>query len=180
MPIGLFCKPEVFYVTDVIEIRDPAIDQEEIRQRMRTQIAQRLAAGGYGPDPATLGPESLRPGHASERKLIETPAAFPNLNRTLIDLIARSHLYEPQFTSPTPVIGPLIVAVRRWWNWMSTKWYVLPLLRQQSEVNARNASIISQIVQWQEIVAQRQTELEARVAKLEDRLVALEAQEKVQ
>jgi hypothetical protein len=170
----------VLYVTDVIEIRDPELNQEEIRQRIQAQIAQRYAASGYSPDPATLGPESLRPGNAAERKLVEAAASFPDLNQALIELIARSYLREPRFISLAPIIGPLIVAVRRWWNWMSTKWYALPLIRQQSEINVRNASAISQMAHWQEITAQRQAELEARIAELEERLDALESREQVQ
>jgi hypothetical protein len=60
--------------------------------------------------------------------------------------------------------------VRRFWNWMSTKWYLRPILQQQSEVNARTAAIISDLVQWHELDAERLRLLEARVLELEAHL----------
>lgn len=159
----------------VIEIHDPIVDGEAIAGRLQRQIAQRRAAGAYGPDPATLGPESLRP---LRRDLAEThdPLGFPGLQESLAELIAKSHLDEPDFVSDTPFVGPLIVAVRRMWNWMSTKWYVLPILRAQSDVNAHTARIVSDLAQWHELNARRLHLLENRVAELEARLAVLEAE----
>jgi hypothetical protein len=48
----------------------------------------------------------------------------------------QGQLLEPRFVSTTPVVGTALVSVRRFWNWMSTKWYLRPILRQQSEFNA--------------------------------------------
>ncbi|MBI2939415.1 MAG: glycosyltransferase [Chloroflexi bacterium] len=48
----------------------------------------------------------------------------------------RCRLVEPPFVSGAPLVGPLIVRFRRVWNWMATKWYVRPLIQQQSEFNA--------------------------------------------
>jgi hypothetical protein len=160
-------------MSDVIEIRDPEIDQEAIRRRVQAQIAQRLAAGGYGPDPATLGPRSLR--QLGTEKPGAWPIEFPGLNQALIELIADSSLHEPTFTSSVPLVGPAIVIVRRLWNWMSTKWYVRPLIWQQSTINERISAIISKVAQWQEIDAQRLAELEARVGELEARLAEWES-----
>jgi hypothetical protein len=42
---------------------------------------------------------------------------------------------ERPFTSNAPLIGPLIVRLRRFWNNLSTTWYVRPLLQQQNEFN---------------------------------------------
>ena len=42
---------------------------------------------------------------------------------------------ERPFTSNAPVVGPLIVRLRRFWNNLSTTWYVRPLLQQQNEFN---------------------------------------------
>jgi hypothetical protein len=53
---------------------------------------------------------------------------------------------------------------------MSTKWYVRPILQQQSDVNSRAAGIISDLVQWHELDADRLRQLEVRVAELEDHL----------
>ena len=50
-------------------------------------------------------------------------------------LRARWGLAEPAFVSNAPLVGPAIVGFRRVWNWMSTKWYVRPLVQQQNEFN---------------------------------------------
>jgi hypothetical protein len=152
-----------------IEIRDPELDGQAIAQRVHRQVAQRQAAGAYGADPATLGPEELRPERYDTVERMDS-AGFPSLHGTLVELIAEGHLREPTFSSNAPLVGPLIVMIRRFWNWMSTKWYVRPILRQQSEVNAQAASIISDLVQWHELDAERLRQLEVRVAELEARL----------
>lgn len=153
----------------VIEIHDPALNGDEVLQLLRRHVAERREAGAYGPDPAGLGPEELRP---ERYDALADGAAdgFPNLYEPLVDLVAQGHLNEPEFSSTTPGIGPLVVIVRRFWNWMSTKWYVGPILQQQSDVNARAASLISDLVQRQELDASRLRQLEARVAELEERL----------
>jgi len=161
-----------------IEIRDPELDSEAILQRLEAQMAQRRAEGAYGRSPALMGPESLRPGRFDRPP--EEPAIirFPGLDRNLIDLVAHARLQEPQFTSSVPVLGPFIIAVRRFWNWMSTKWYVRPVLHQQSKVNVDVGMIISSLLHWQEISAQisaqRLADLQAQVSQLEARLTALE------
>jgi len=46
-------------------------------------------------------------------------------------------LQESGFRSQVPLLGRLIVAVRTLWNNVATRWYVLPLLQQQNEINHR-------------------------------------------
>jgi hypothetical protein len=156
--------------TDVIEIRDPELDEHEIRKRIKTQVAQRQAAGSYGPDPATQGPESLRRTYegtpATESMLTE----FPGLNQLLIELMAREPLHEVEFTSSAPLVAPLIVAVRRAWNWMSTKWYVLPVIRQQAFFNNQLVTLLNEMVQRQEISARQLAQLQAQVESLQKQL----------
>ncbi len=153
----------------VIEIRDPALDGEAIVQKVRQQVAQRRIQDAYGPDPASLGPEVLRPERYDTARKLDLPG-FPSLLGALVALISEGHLREPAFSSNAPLVGPIIVWVRRFWNWMSTKWYVRPILQQQSDVNTRVASIIGDLVQWHELDADRLRQLEKRVAELEDRL----------
>lgn len=152
-----------------IKIRDSTLDGIAIAGQVQQQVAQRRAKGLYGPDPANLGPETLRPDRYESAEDLEM-ADFPGLRESLADLIAEAHLREPDFDSAVPFLGRLVVAVRRLWNWMSTKWYVLPILQQQSEVNARTARVISDLAQWHELDARRLQRLEARIAELEDRL----------
>ncbi len=46
-------------------------------------------------------------------------------------------LPEPRLSSSVPVLGPLVVALRRFWNWLATRWYVRPVFDQQSTFNER-------------------------------------------
>lgn len=156
----------------IIEIRDPALAPEKILHQVRARIEHRMAQGGYGPDPAHLGPEALRamPAPSAESPLSE----FPGLDEALFHLASNTALSEPRFTSGVPVIGPLIVGVRRWWNWMSTKWYVLPILQQQSQINAQVSTVLEGLAQWHMLNAAILTQLQARVADLEARLERLE------
>jgi hypothetical protein len=153
----------------IIEIREPTLDGQAIVEQVRQHVAQRRAQGDYGPDPATIGPELLRPERYDAIEGTES-AGFPSLLGALVELIAAGHLREPSFSSHAPLVGPIIVTIRRFWNWMSTKWYVRPILDQQSDVNSRAASLISDLVQWHELDADRLRRLETRVAELEQRL----------
>jgi len=152
-----------------IEIRDPELDATGLVRRVSDGVARRREAGAYGRGVAEAGPESLWPGRNMPPDQ-PTPAEFAGLNGLLAELFATAHLREPNFTSRIPVVGGLVVAVRRMWNWMSTKWYVRPVLGQQSDVNARTARLLSDLAQWHEMDGQRLRELEARVAELEARL----------
>ncbi len=65
-------------------------------------------------------------------------------------------LREQSFYSDKPVLGRLIVWFRTLWNNVATRWYVLPLLQQQTAINQRLQT---------EIV-----ELQAEVMNLRDEL----------
>lgn len=77
---------------------------------------------------------------------------------------------EPAFTSRTPVLGPLIVAVRRLWNWMSTKWYVRPILEQQNRFN-------SEVVRACDELASMVVELSGQVWELRRTILPYEGAE---
>jgi len=57
------------------------------------------------------------------------------LDDRLLALNTRSQIVEPSFSSSVPLVGPIIVRFRELWNWVSTKWYVRPVIQQQSEFN---------------------------------------------
>lgn len=68
-----------------------------------------------------------------------------------LDLLRRkAKLSEPDFTSGAPAIGGLLVGVRRLWNWMSTKWYVRPIIEQQSEFNELAVSQLESLLRRRE------------------------------
>ncbi len=47
----------------------------------------------------------------------------------------KGNLKERPFESNIPLIGPLIVGFRSLWNSVAAKWYVRPLIQQQTEFN---------------------------------------------
>lgn len=55
--------------------------------------------------------------------------------RMLDQLEARLAVTEYDFPSSAPVIGPIVGAVRRWWNNISTRWYVRHYAQQQAAIN---------------------------------------------
>jgi len=161
----------------VIEIRDPALDGSAIARSVREQAIQRGALDAQSVDRAALIPEPLQPGIAASDSHAAT--GFPGLRESLAELIGRSRLDEPDFRSEVPLFGPVIVAMRRVWNWMSTKWYVRPILAQQSDLNARSARAISDLAQWHELDARRLDQLETRLTDLEARLAKIEKTEEI-
>jgi len=161
----------------VIEIRDPALDGPAIARSVQEQAIRRGAQGAQSVDWAALIPEPLQPGIAASDS--DAATDFPGLRESLAELIGRSKLDEPDFQSAVPLFGPLIVAMRRVWNWMSTKWYVRPMMAQQSDLNARSARAISDLAQWHELDARRLDQLETRLADLEARLAQIEKAEEI-
>ncbi len=113
----------------VIEIRDPNLNQNELLDRLAEQLD-----GKPIPDFSDIGPGNLRQLQAAILPNAETESLTQD---TLIDLMMMHELVETPFTSETPVIGPWIIRLRELWNWMSTKWYVRPIMRQQSAINGQ-------------------------------------------
>ncbi len=159
-------------LADVIEVRDPALDQQAIRQRVGAQVARGQAEGRYGPAPSPFGSPSLQT--TSTTAAASVPPNLAEIDRELAILTASQIVHEPVFQSSAPVIGRLIVVVRRAWNWMSTKWYVRPIVAQQNRINQQSVSAISTLARQQEIYAQRLSELQARVTELEQQLARQE------
>ncbi len=87
----------------------------------------------------------------------------------LRDLENHAWVRESTFQSHAPVIAKLIVFVRNLWNWMSAKWYVLPMLQQQNGFNVAATQIIRQL--WALNRSQFTT-----ICALQERVEALEAQ----
>jgi GT2 family glycosyltransferase len=70
------------------------------------------------------------------------PAAEPVGSTGLQKLRQSMTLREQPFSSEVPVLGTLIVAVRTLWNSVATKWYVRPLVHQQSVFNTEVVSYL--------------------------------------
>lgn len=107
------------------------------------------------------------------------------VDRWLAELETRIPIVEQPFRSRLPVIGGLIVWVRTRWNNIATRWYVLPMLQQQNEINglwlaafkehtqAVNAQLEA-LEQDQMAAMEYLAQLGYRLARLEERLTQLE------
>ena len=89
------------------------------------------------------------------------------LRERVADLESKMLLRERPFASRVVLIGPVIAWVRSLWNWMSTKWYVLPLIRQQNEFNMAVAQTLREIVASLESLTNLTRDVQMRVADLE-------------
>lgn len=88
----------------------------------------------------------------------------------LDSLRALATLREHPFRSRVPLIGPLIARFREMWNNVSTRWYVQPLIQQQSEVNHRLIARLAALEASLREIASRLTSHEAGLRALEARL----------
>jgi hypothetical protein len=158
--------PTIEDLGSTLLIRDVRLDRSAILNQVRQAIRQRQAAGGYGPDVTTLGPEKLRPSPLEGDAKDHAYASLLRFQTTLDDLATKSHLREPDFQSSVPLVGALIVAVRRFWNWMSAKWYVRGWMAQQTAFNAHAVDAVEQLVRIQESSEQRIHDLEVQVERL--------------
>jgi O-antigen chain-terminating methyltransferase len=149
-------KPELV-LEQIIEIRDPEIDVEEVMARIRANVARRRAEGAYQEDLDTIADEVFAT-VVSARPADEIKAGI--LAVTLSELESHWMIREQPFVSHVPVLGALIVAVRSLWNWMSTKWYVRPLLQQQVLFNALVARAFLEMSTEQQVLAEKMQQFE--------------------
>ncbi len=149
---------------NIIEIRDPEIASSAIFETIRTNMAKRNAANL----------PSLS--HFKRVEMDTLSTTTPNLNSLMLQLMGTPPLREVQFTSTVPLIGSLLVAIRKAWNWMSTKWYVQPIITQQGAINAQLVTLLNEMVEWQEIQTDTISQLHAKVERLEDQLAHVEEQ----
>jgi hypothetical protein len=77
-------------------------------------------------------------------------------------------LQEYRFRSQVPLIGPLIARFRELWNGVSTRWYVRPIIQQQSEFNRQLVALLA-------AQAADLRDITLRLAKDEERLGDFEA-----
>lgn len=75
-------------------------------------------------------------------------------------------LHEHPFESRTPLIGPVIVKLRYLWNWMSTKWYILPIMKQQNDFNMAVTKTLRETLTTVESLAQSVQHMQAQLAEL--------------
>jgi uncharacterized coiled-coil protein SlyX len=99
------------------------------------------------------------------------------LRDRVADLESKMLIQEQPFESHAPLIGKLIVQFRKLWNWMSTKWYVLPLIKQQSDFNMSTTQSLREIVIALESLARSVKDMEMRIEELETSLPTSQGEE---
>ena len=143
----------------VIEIRDPEIDVERVMDRIRENVARRRAEGAYQEDLDAIASEVFS--EVVPDSAIGSESA--ELALTLAELDSHWMIREQPFASHIPVVGHLIVAVRNLWNWMSTKWYIQPLLQQQVGFNALAVRAFHELNVENRLLSERVERLEEQV-----------------
>ncbi len=147
------------YIMNTIEIRDSKLNEPDILNRIAEQIKGKML-----PDFATIGPEKLR---HTVQSLSASKEKTSSNHEAYIDLLVSHQLEEPEFSSEAPIIGGWIVRFRQIWNWMATKWYVRPIIRQQSSVNGQIAVLLLEMEMWMDEKNRTIAELEEKVKRLE-------------
>lgn len=94
------------------------------------------------------------------------------LRKRLTELEGLMTVKAYPFVSHAPVVGALIVRWRTLWNWMSTKWYLLPILQQQNSFNASATHALRELVAEVEILSLSTRELQARLETIESKFDA--------
>ncbi len=133
--------------------QDPTNYMQAIREWVRQ---------GGASAPAPLGAARLTP-----------LTDLDKLRRRLADIQAGQTVREQPFASGLPVLGPLIAQVRSAWNWMSTKWYVLPLLQQQNAFNTNVAQAWCDLLEYLKYTAFFAREVYERLDHLESCMAEL-------
>lgn len=94
--------------------------------------------------------------------------------RLLQSLEDSQTLREHVFASEVPVVGGLIAAVRRLWNSVATKWYVRPILQQQSAFNEETVRYLQNLERRLEGQSRDVAENIRELTALAERLTNLE------
>lgn len=163
--------PATLEPTEVIEIRDPEVDVDALMTIVRANVARRLAEGAYREDLDAIANQVFAEVLTKPEAAAGIIQEDQNLAAILAELNTRWMVSEVPFRSNAPVVGPLIVAIRSAWNWMSTKWYVRPLIHQLVSFNAVVVRAFSESVATQQKMAdelhQQQAELKALREEIE-------------
>ena len=128
---------------------------------------------------AVIGEGDDQAGVANPEKLTLYLQSADRTQQRLRDLESRAWVHEAAFQSQAPIIARLIVTARTLWNWMSTKWYVLPMLQQQNSFNVAAAQMIRDLWMLNRTQLTTICLLQERVEALEARIAHLKSSQPV-
>ena len=100
----------------------------QVTEEQNSEIAEKLRVLRQ----AAWKPEEPVPASGPDDQSASEPVGRLRLSDRMEE---KWQIQERPFVSHMPLIGPLIVRLREAWNRISTKWYVLPLIHQQNELN---------------------------------------------
>ncbi|HEX3128023.1 MAG TPA: hypothetical protein VH394_11900 [Thermoanaerobaculia bacterium] len=100
---------------------------------------------------------------------VATRSGSDQARHKLAELTAREYVQEPIAVSPRPVFGRWIVLARKVIYHVVLKWFTRPVMEQQNAFNTTVSRLVQDQVQSHEALVQRVRELEARLAKLEQK-----------
>jgi hypothetical protein len=86
-------------------------------------------------------------------------------------------LKEHVFSSDLPILGRVIASLRKAWNSVATKWYVRPLLHQQTLFNAQLVSYLRNLEHRYQGQSQDVAENIRELGALAERLAYLDRSE---
>ena len=155
---------------NIIKINDPALNKSYIQELLQDQMANMPNIL----DLTQTGPKKLR--YTQQELSDRATNNVPDFSYAFIEMINNATIQEPEFSSDTPLVGHLIVKFRQVWNWMSTRWYILPIIGQQSDVNMQMALMLMDMAQLQTLNTRHITKLEAKINGLEEYILQQKGQ----
>lgn len=161
-------------VADVIEIRDPQVDVDALMAKVRDNVARRRAEGAYSEDLDAIADQVHADLIATQVSGSGVGGDVRDVTVTLAELNAHWMVREVPFTSSVPVFGSAIVAVRNAWNWMSTKWYVRPILHQLVGFNALVVRALNESVAAQQALTEELHRQQAEIVLLREEIERLQ------
>jgi O-antigen chain-terminating methyltransferase len=160
---------------EIIEIRDPEVDVDALMAKVRENVARRRAEGAYSEDLDAIADEVRAASLAERQPMAGAEGEGGSVAATLAELNAHWMIREVPFASNLPILGPVIVAVRNAWNWMSTKWYVRPIIQQQVGFNALVVRAFNESQADQASLVEKVRQLEAEVSVLREQIARAQA-----
>lgn len=120
----------------------------DLRLQARQRVNELVIAAAHQPpdEPQTPPPSAPHQSPSPARGPMPPLAVSAQALRTMNDeLEPLRRLPEHRFTSDLPGLGPLVARFRELWLSVAARWYVFPLIEQQSKLNAGTARMIDQV-----------------------------------
>ena len=132
----------------------PESGQADDEQRLAAEALERVRAGvrQRQAEAALAGVEAAR-AHLAELRTLE-------------------YVEEPLPVSPRPVVGPVLVFLRKGFFHVLFKWWARPVLQRQNRLNQVASQLLHEIARGQERLAEDLAAAERSLAEMEGRRAA--------